>query len=192
MIVLLTVLGVLLLFCGAYRIVCLRHRKPNRAADFDGFVFSQNAPPFNALRYGFFRASYNGCGVAAAVNASRILGIPVHPADVISDFERFGAVLFGLFGTASFAITHYFRKQGCRVKITYRRAAMERAAKAAPVSVLWYVHKRGAHFVTLQPQDDGFLAYNAGRRSAPLQIVSPEEFLAKRALLARMITILDS
>lgn len=192
MIVLLSVVGVLLLLSVPYRIVCRRHRKRNRAVDFDGFLFSQNAPPFSTLRYGYFPASYNGCGVAATVNASRILGRAVHPADVISDFERFGAVLFGLFGTASFAITHYFRKQGCRVKLTYRRAAMEKAAKAAPVSVLWYVHRRGAHFVTLQPQDDGFLAYNAGRRSAPLQIVSPEEFLAKRALLARMITILDS
>lgn len=192
MIVFFSVVGVLLLLSVPYPIVCRRHRRHNRAIDFDGAIFSQNAPPFSALRYGFFRASYNGCGVVATVNASRILGRAVHPADVISDFERFGAVLFGLFGTASFAVTHYFRKRGFRIGTTLKRANMEQAAKAAPVSVLWYAHKRGCHFVTLQPQDEGFLAYNTGRRSGPVQIASLEEFLNRRALLARLITIQDS
>ena len=192
MIVLLSVVGVLLVLSVPYRIVCRRHRKRNRAVDFDGFLFSQNAPPFSTLRYGYFPASYNGCGVAATVNASRILGRAVHPADVISDFERFGSVLFGLFGTASFAVTHYFRKKGFRVRTTLKRAEMEQAAKAAPVSVLWYAHKRGGHFITLEPREEGFLAYNAGRRSGPVQIPSLEEFLKQRALFARLITIHDS
>lgn len=189
MIPLLVVLGLLAAVCIGYLTVCLHHREQNRKDNFDGFVFSQNAPPFSALRYGFFRASFNGCGVVAAVNASRILEHPVHPADVISDFERFGAVLFGLFGTSSFAVTHFFRKRGCKIKATFRREKMDEIAKAAPVSVLWYFHRRGAHFITLQPQEEGYLAYNAGRRRGPTAVSSIEDYLSKRALFARLVTI---
>lgn len=189
MIPLFVVLGLLAAVCIGYLTVCLHHRKMNRKDNFDGFVFSQNAPPFSTLRYGFFRASYNGCGVVAAVNASRILECPVHPADVISDFERFGAVLFGIFGTTSFALTHYFRKRGCQIKTTCCREKMDDTAKAAPVSVLWYFHRRGAHFITLQPQEEGYLAYNAGSRRGPVAVASIEDYLAKRALFGRLITI---
>lgn len=189
MIPLFVVLGLLAAVCIGYLTVCLHHRKMNRKDNFDGFVFSQNAPPFSTLRYGFFRASYNGCGVVAAVNASRILECPVHPADVISDFERFGAVLFGIFGTTSFALTHYFRKRGCQIKTTCRREKMDDTAKAAPVSVLWYFHRRGAHFITLQPQEEGYLAYNAGSSRGPVAVASIEDYLAKRALFGRLITI---
>lgn len=183
------VLGVLLLLFGSYAASCLHHRKQNRAAELDGFLFSQDAPPFSTLRYGFFHTAYNGCGVAAAVNASRVLGDPVHPADVISDFERFGAILFGLFGSGTFAVTHWFRKRGYLVKTTRKRAEMDALAETAQVCILWYFHKRGAHFITLQPLENGYLAYNAGRRNAPRPIPSIEAYLKNRAFTARLIVI---
>lgn len=189
MIALIAVLGVLVGAVTVYAVICSRHKKHNRIADFPGYVFSQNTPPFNTLRYGFFRASYNGCGAVAAVNACRILGKPVHPADVISDFERFGAILFGVFGTGAFAVTHFFRKRGYRVRTTYRRSKMDEMAKAAPVSVLWYFHRRGAHFIALQPQSSSYLAYNAGSRKAAMPIDSLADFTAKRAIVARLITV---
>lgn len=66
---------------------------------------------------------------------------------------------------------------------------MDDLAKTNAVSVLWYVHRRGAHFITLQPTETGFLAYNAGRRNGASELSSLEAFLNQRALFACMFVI---
>lgn len=182
MIPLLIVLAALVLLFGAYGITHLTNRRHNRTLNADGFLYNQREAPAKELRYGFFSAGYNGCGWIAVYNACRILGEIVHPSGIISDFERYGAILFGLFGTWTGAVTHYFRKRGCRVNATRKRERMDALAKAAPVSILWFWHRKGAHFIALRPSEQGFIGYNvfSNSKKAVLLGASVQEFLEKR------------
>ena len=160
MIAFLIVLCAIALLIGAYCLAHFANKRRNRAAKIDDFLVSQREAPARALRYGFFRSGYNGCGWIAAYNACRILGEDVPPAEIISDFERYGAILFGLFGTSPAAMTHFFRKRGYQAVSTGKRERFDALAKASDVSVLWYWHRKGAHFIALRPGEDGFLGYN--------------------------------
>lgn len=182
MIPLLIVLGVFVLLSGAYSIVHLTNRRHNRSVSTDGFLLNQREAPARELRYGFFSAGYNGCGWIAVYNACRILGEEVPPAEIISDFERYGAILFGLFGTWTGAVTHFFRKRGYRVNATRNPDRMDALASAAPVSILWFWHRKGAHFIALHPSEQSFVGYNvfSSSKNAVLLGSSVQEFLKKR------------
>lgn len=160
MIAFLIVLCVILLLLLAYCVAHLVNRRCNRAAEIDDFLCNQREAPAKGLRYGFFSSGYNGCGWIAAYNACRILGEDVPPAEIISDFERYGTILFGLFGTLPAAITHFFRKRGYRAVSSGKRERFDAMAKAAAVSILWFWHPRGAHFIAVQPTESGFVGYN--------------------------------
>lgn len=182
MIAILIVLCVIVLLGIAYGATHLVNRRRNRAAGIDGFLYNQHEAPVQALRYGFFRSSYNGCGWIAAYNTCRLLGDEVAPAEVISDFERYGAVLFGLFGTLPFALTHFFRKRGYRVETSGKHDSLDAMAQAADAAILWFWHRRGAHFIALQPTPQGFLGYNvyADSKRPVLLGSSVQAFLKKR------------
>lgn len=182
MIPLLIVLCAILLLGAAYGAVHLVNRRRNRAVEIDGLLLNQREAPASAFRYGFFRSGYNGCGWVAAHNACRILGDDVPPAEIISDFERYGAILFGLFGTSPAALTHFFRKRGYRVVTSAKRDRFDAMAKAADVSILWFWHRRGAHFIALHPTAQGFVGYNvySDVRRPVLLGASVREFLEKR------------
>lgn len=157
------ILIVLCVFASLGVAYCAAHfvnRRRNRAAAIDGFLHNQSEAPARQLRYGFFSSAYNGCGWIAAYNACRVLGENVPPAEIISDFERYGAILFGLFGTFPAALTHFFRRRGCRAESTGRRERFDALAAASDVCILWYWHPRGAHFITVRPTTDGFVGYN--------------------------------
>ena len=160
MIALLIVFGVIALLVGAYCVTHFVNKRRNRAAKVDGLLLNQKEENAKQFRYGFFRSSHNGCGWIATYNACRILGKDVPPAEIISDFERYGAILFGAFGTIPAAVTHFFRKRGFETVSTGRRERFDALAKASDVCVLWYWHKKGAHFISLSAGEDGYLGYN--------------------------------
>lgn len=182
MIAFLIVLCAILLLVCAYCLAHFANKRRNRAAAVEGFLLNQREAPVRALRYGFFRSSHNGCGWIAAYNACRILGDPVSPAEIISDFERYGAILFGLFGTLPAALTHFFRKRGYRAESTTDREQFDALAKASDVCVLWYWHSKGAHFICLRLCGQGFLGYNvfSDRKEPFLLGPSVLEFLKAR------------
>lgn len=160
MIAVLSVFGVIVLLAAAYCIAHFVNKRRNRAVKVDGLLLNQLEENAKQFRYGFFRSSHNGCGWIATYNACRILGEDVPPAEIISDFERYGAILFGAFGTIPAALTHFFRKRGFEAISTGKRERFDALAKAADVCVLWYWHSKGAHFISLSPSEDGYLGYN--------------------------------
>lgn len=181
-------IAILIVICALALLVlsyCAAHfinRRRNRTAEVDGFLHNQHDGPAKRLRYGFFSSAYNGCGWIAAYNACRILGVDVPPAEIISDFERYGAMLFGLFGTAPFALTHFFRKHGFRAESCGKRDRFDAMAKASDVSILWFWHPKGAHFIAVQPSERGFVGYNVySDAKRPIQLgPSLQEYLKRR------------
>lgn len=172
-------LAALILGCAAVSAVNLRK---NRTVEAEGLLLDQCAAPCSGLRYGCFRASYNGCGVIATYNAAQLLGMCVHPSEIIRSFERCGALLFGLFGTLPFAPRRFLRKRGCTVITSRRREDFDRIAKLHKVSILWYFHRRGAHFVAIQWDGSGFVGYNVfSGTGTPVPLgASLSDFLQKR------------
>ncbi len=112
------------------------------------------------LRYGCFRSSYNGCGWIAVHNALKLLGEEPRTEKIISELEWTGALLFGVFGTWPYAVAGYFRRRGYKVTVTYDEKKYDRTAEKNKVSIVWFFHKKGAHFVTLVRRGDDYVGYN--------------------------------
>ncbi len=167
---------------GGYAALHGVNLRKNRAVETEGLLYDQCAAPCSRLRYGFFPASYNGCGVAATYNAALLLGAPVPPAEIIREFEWHGALLCGLFGTLPHAPRRFLRRRGFHVAKTRRRREFDRLARKAPVSILWYTHRRGAHFIALRWDGAQFWGYNVWRGGkAPVGLgASLAAFLQKR------------
>lgn len=182
MIPFLIVFGVIALLVTAYCVVHVFNRRRNRAAQVEGFLHNQGDAAARQFRYGFFPSSHNGCGWIATYNACRILGDDVKPAEIISEFERYGAILFGALGTIPAALTHFFRKRGYHTASSGKRERFDEMAKDATVSILWYWHGRGAHFIALRPSEDGFVGYNVfSDTKRPIALGdSVQAFLKKR------------
>ena len=183
-------LAATILACAAVSAVNLRK---NRTVGAEGLLLDQCTAPCSRLRYGFFRASYNGCGVVATYNAAYLLGKRIHPSEIIRRFERCGALLFGLFGTLPFAPRRFFRRSGCAVTTSRRREDFDRLAKSHKVSILWYFHRRGAHFITLQWDGTRYVGYNVFSGSgAPTPLgASLADFLQDRRCAVPTLTCID-
>ncbi len=88
-------------------------------------AFIENQAFWGDVQFGSkYTMAYGGCEIFAVHNALLALGEPVDSerlAELISQFERRGAVLAGKFGIAPMAAYHYFRKQGYQVCVTRSR-----------------------------------------------------------------------
>jgi len=87
--------------------------------------YIENQAQWGKVRFGKkYTMAYGGCEVFAVYNA--LVAMEQEPngmalADLISRFERKGAVLGGYFGSAPMAAYHYFKELGCQVKVVNRR-----------------------------------------------------------------------
>lgn len=92
------------------------HRKNNVEAI--GVVYSsgeyiENQIYWGAIKYGDYNMSYNGCGIIAMINAFHSLGIDLtdeEAAELIAEFEYYGCVNNGAWGTSAMAIAEYYRE----------------------------------------------------------------------------------
>ena len=184
--------GLAALLLGRAAVSAVNLRK-NRRVGAEGLLLDQRTAPCSALRYGCFRASYNGCGVVATYNAARLLGMSVHPAEIVRSFELRGALLFGAFGTLPFAPPRFLRKRGCRVITSRRREDFDRLAKLHKVSILWYFHGRGAHFAAIRWDGTGFVGYNVfSGAGTPVPLgASLSVFLQKRRYFLPLLFCVD-
>lgn len=182
MTVCLVLLACLIVFLGGYALLHGSNLRKNRAVKTEGLLYDQRAAPCSRLRYGFFPASYNGCGVVAVYNAALLLGAPVHPAEIIREFEWHGALLCGLFGTLPHTPRRFLRRRGFLVTQTHKRRDFDCLAQKVPVSILWYTHCRGAHFIALRWDGAQYWGYNVWRGGkAPVRLgASLVDFLQKR------------
>ena len=144
----------------AYSGKCLINPLINHQADGGTYIYGQNNPPYSDLQFGFFKSEYNGCGWIATYNALIMLGCQTKPADIISEYEVTGAVLYGVFGVQPYAITHYFRFRGYKVKTTYKTSKFNDVAKQHTANIIFYFFPWGAHYFATRYDGNKFLAYN--------------------------------
>lgn len=98
----------------------LLHKNHENMYEPDNYIENQSA--WKAIKFGKkYSMSYSGCEIIAVYNALFALGNDMTKQSVvnlISAFERDGAVLGGLFGVSPYAIAEYFRKNGYHVTLS--------------------------------------------------------------------------
>jgi len=134
------------------------------------FIYCQRDIPKDKWRYGFRSSAATGCGWIATYNALRLMGYDnVKPESLIRFYERQLPLIHGNTGTATLAPAIFFKRHGFGVKCTANRKRFDDVAKASDVCVLYFWWRRkwkfGAHFVTVQYTENGFVGYNTYRTS---------------------------
>lgn len=126
----------------------------------DEFVFNQKSSDVSNMRFGFFKTKYNGCGWIAAYNAATLLGKKTSAQEVISECERRGGILGGVFGMFPFALKPMFEDWGYKVSTTLKVNEFDEFAKENTVSILAYIHSSGVHIITVVNTSEGFYGFN--------------------------------
>ena len=133
-------------------------------------IYCQHDIPKEKWRYGFRSSAATGCGWIATYNALRLLGYQhIKPESLIRFYERQLPLVHGNVGTSILAPAVFFKRHGFEVKCTVRRCGFDVLAKESDVCILYFwwrnKWKMGAHFVTLQHTETGFIGYNTYRNS---------------------------
>lgn len=154
------VLSAICVLIAAYIINNAAHYNRNKRFAPTGPVVNQTVGNMKKLRFGFFRSSVNGCGWIAIYNALRLMGKTPDAGKLIAELEWTGAMLFGILGTWPYSVVHYFRIRGYSVRVNYRAERYDEAAKKSEISIIWFFHQKGAHFVTVKWSETHFEGYN--------------------------------
>ena len=140
--------------------VNLAHTKYNKSLKVHGYICNQTRGTASKYWFGFFRSSYNGCGWIATYNALLMLRNRMEPHEIISKYEKSGAVMYGSFGIRPDAIKKFFKSKGYKVTMTYNSANFDKVAKKNKANIIWFWHGSGAHFVALRWTGVQFVGYN--------------------------------
>ena len=127
-------------------------------------IHCQKDIPKDQWRYGFRSSAATGCGWIATYNALRLMGYRVEPEKLIRLYERMLPLIHGNTGTAIPAPALAFKRWGFPVKVILDRKKFDEGAKESDVCIVFYRWRKkwklGAHFVTVQYQDNRFVGYN--------------------------------
>lgn len=109
------------------------------------------------VKYGGYMSDYDGCGWIAVYNTLLTLGETPDRDALISDFERHGLVLGGKLGTNAFYVRRYLKKRGYICRFFLRGKKLRRCADSFDAGILLYLHRHGAHYISVRPLGDGKL-----------------------------------
>lgn len=150
--------------------------------------YIENQQQWKNVRFGNRSTmAYSGCEILAVYNGLLALGECINEerlVDLISIFERKGAVWAGLFGTTPGAIRKYFEKQGYHVDMSYaRRQNVINALGQKADTVLVMVYNDAydifqmIHTVNISKDTMGkFYAHNCYKLDANRQYISDGPF----------------
>lgn len=124
-----------------------------------------------------YTMSYGGCEIIAVYNALLSLGKELSGSDMaelISHFERRGAVRGGLWGVAPQAVKPYFKRKGYYVKKTWSRKekAINRIGEKSDTLIVFsYNNGRdifdGMHTVNISKEEEGKFHVHNDYRTGP-------------------------
>ena len=133
-------------------------------------ICNQHDIPKEVHRYGLRASSEVGCGWIATYNALKILGCTTDIDELIRYFAWQLPLIHGNFGTSFWAPQRCFAQWGFPNKLVFDRKRFDGEARQADACIVFYhwanKGKAGAHFVALNPTDNGFTGYNTFRDSS--------------------------
>lgn len=142
-----------------------------QGAFYQPHTYIENQSEWRDIEFGFTDMAYAGCEIMAVYNARLSLGEEMtarEMADLIRVFERHGAVLGGIFGTAPTAVYKYFRGNGYTVEMTTDTLEEEVNALGDRygTAIITFFNNRDdikaqAHMVNVSKEQGGYVCHNA-------------------------------
>lgn len=157
-------------------IYCYVNRK--NSEDADSYVnhskYIENQQDLHGIKYGKYTLAYSGCEVIAVYNALKHFGLITYerlPA-IIRDFEHYGMVLSGMFGTSPLAIRKYLEKNGLKTRIETCENSFDLLEKSFSGFILTFYNDKiditkEIHTVFISKNDSGFIAHNVYGNGQP-------------------------
>lgn len=140
-------------------------------------TYIENQVQWSGIRFGAGRhhcISYSGCEIIAVFNAWRALRGPGtfrQMAELIREFEKHGAALWGAFGTAPRALIKYLKRQGLVVRVSYGESdSLQEIERESRVMIATVYNDRmditrQIHTVCItRDEDRGYVLHNAYKR----------------------------
>ena len=138
--------------------------------------YIENQAIWKTVRFGSSTMAYSGCEIMAVYNALHALGKEMtvqEMVELISIFERNGAVLQGKWGCSSYAITAYFLERGYKTAFTCSRDMdrIDAIAKDCETVIVTVYNNRYdirnmIHTVSVTKDKDGnYTMHNAYKRN---------------------------
>ncbi|MFG6355725.1 MAG: hypothetical protein K1W26_02710 [Acetatifactor sp.] len=134
-------------------------------------TYIENQSEWKDIEFGITDMAYAGCEIMATYNARLSLGEEMaaqEMAELIQSFERRGAVLGGIFGTAPVAIYKYFRSNGYRAEMatgTSEEEVNELGERCGTVIITFFNNRDDimaqVHTVNVSREQGGYACHNA-------------------------------
>lgn len=128
-----------------------------------------NQSSWKDIRFGAVDMAYAGCEVIATYNVlletNKGCG-PEYMAELISDFEKNGAVLGARIGTSPLAVKKQLDKRGIKTRLLWKT---EQVSENARLFIATIINNKKdlydqIHTVAISKQEKGYVVYNASRR----------------------------
>lgn len=139
--------------------------------------YIENQAEWGSIKYGWCKRSnmsYSGCGVIAVWNVLEYyrlnprVGTAAALANLIGDFESFGAVMGGAFGTSAYAVLFYLRRYFKNTGVTFAKTkkSLDRFGEKYQTFVVTTLNDaknpaRGLHIVCITTDSRGYSVHNA-------------------------------
>lgn len=135
-------------------------------------AYIENQSEWGNIDFGITNMAYAGCEIMAVYNARLSLGEDMtaeEMAGLIQVFERRGAVLGGIFGTAPTAVYQYFRDTGYHTGMAtdMPEEEMDAFGEEYDTAIITFFNNRDdikcqVHTVNVSKERGGFVCHNAG------------------------------
>ena len=160
-------------------------------------IYNQKEIPENQWRYGLRSSAKTGCGWIATYNALQLLGYDAKIPDLIDYYEHQLPLIHGNLGTSFWGPAQCFQHWGFPAKLHFHREEFDEAAKAAPVSIVFFRWRKGwklgAHFAAVRYNGSQFVGFNtfSSSRSPDLYGPSLEKFLERHHYFGCILTTIQ-
>ena len=141
-------------------------------------VYIENQNEWGEVLFGWgfhHNMKYSGCEIIATFNALKALGKAVSPdfmAELIGEYEKHGAALWGEFGVSPLAICAYLKRQGFSVVTTKKDddKSLNMADSRCRVFIVTVYNDAKditaqIHTICITKEENGYVLHNAYRRN---------------------------
>ncbi len=134
----------------------------NQQFKFSGYILNQKQGNAAKVRMGLYTSDRSGCPWIATYNALVALGEKnINHTNIISYFELWGCILQNTFGVLPDSVADYFRMIGYKhVDEYYFPSDIDSIVKKYRVTILFYAHSSGCHYIMVKYYNDAFYVYN--------------------------------
>ena len=126
----------------------------------DNLILNQDK--YKNFRFGVLSADENCCGAIATYNFLTLNNKQADFNKIMHFYDVAGSTLYGVLGINPFVMQIYLNLNGFYASLTTNKKEMHNLAKNSGTSILMYFHNSGAHYITLEynQEDDNFFMYN--------------------------------